>query len=492
MTEANKTKETMTSNAVIKLGPAYFGSNANENDLPKLQTVNFRFESGDESTHIVSQNSLNARGLMKIEPQLKVTAKLREQFDDELIKEQKKFLHKNPDAHGVYLETPGLHRLPDGSNVSVCGNKVLGKTKTPYLLSDNLKYSVPSFTTGALMQLCEILLMCASLVLPAIAYVAATLIRSAIRSLGNVWQTVLVLTGGQGLGKTELASRLVRWIKDDETDSCPCFYSAGSTPAAMRDAMCELRDLPLVVDDLCYSASPRLQQKYKDTGAQLVREGANESLIIKKVSATKTQKLQCQAGLILTAEFALENASDITRCLFLHLDKPLGLPRTFTTNAVGQGMQRYMEIFLKHQDQWLMELQALLQKSEENNMSNVHNRVRVTYTILSWAWHCLMCAAIEDGLEPKKANILGQRFREACEKSFCFQSDLLKRLDAQRKKGNLAAVIIAGYENGAFNLAPKPKKLSRCDGILWKDDLCLRREALEQYVLRVKSSCKGE
>jgi len=258
------------------------------------------------------------------------------------------------------LEETGLCQFSDGTNIAVCGNGVLGINKTPYQLADNIKYSVPPFAAGDLARLCDIMLVCDSLVLPAVTYVAATMTRSAIRSLGNVWQTVLVLTGGQGLGKTELASRLVRWIHDDATNSCPCFYSAGSTPAAMRDAMCEMRDLPLVVDDLCYSASPRLQQKYKDTGAQLVREGANEALIIKKISATKIMKLQCQAGLILTAEFALENASDITRCLFLHLEKSLNLPRALTPNIIGKGMQRYLEIFLKHQDQWLRELKALL------------------------------------------------------------------------------------------------------------------------------------
>jgi len=63
MTKANKAKETMTSNAVIELGPAYFGSNTNKNDLPKLQTVNFLFENNMLATHLVSQNELSARGL---------------------------------------------------------------------------------------------------------------------------------------------------------------------------------------------------------------------------------------------------------------------------------------------------------------------------------------------------------------------------------------------------------------------------------------------
>ena len=74
--------------------------------------------------------------------------------------------------------------------------------------------------------------------------------------------------------------------------------------------MVTARDLPLVIDDLCLSASPKLQQKYRDLGAQFVREGTNASGISKK-AGNQTMSFSCNAGIILTAEFALENPSDM-------------------------------------------------------------------------------------------------------------------------------------------------------------------------------------
>lgn len=48
--------------------------------------------------------------------------------------------------------------------------------------------------------------------------------------------------------------------------------------------------------------------------------------------------------------------------------------------------------------------------------------------------------------------------------------------------GNLPFCILEGYKNKAFDLAKKIEKLSKNDGIVWKNDLCLRREALVQFI----------
>jgi len=48
--------------------------------------------------------------------------------------------------------------------------------------------------------------------------------------------------------------------------------------------------------------------------------------------------------------------------------------------------------------------------------------------------------------------------------------------------GNLPFCILKGYENGAFDLTKKIEKLTKYGGIIWKGDLCLRREALVQFI----------
>ena len=58
-----------------------------------------------------------------------------------------------------------------------------------------------------------------------------------------------------------------------------------------------------------------------------------------------------------------------------------------------------------------------------------------------------------------------------------------KRILETVPRGNLAAVLYDGKKNDAFNLATNPKKLAKYSGIIWQKDLCLKPDALVQYVL---------
>lgn len=61
---------------------------------------------------------------------------------------------------------------------------------------------------------------------------------------------------------------------------------------------------------------------------------------------------------------------------------------------------------------------------------------------------------------------------------------LVEKIKSTIPVGNLAYCIHQGYCNEEFNLCKKTEKLSKHDGILWKDDLCLRLNALVQFVRR--------
>lgn len=177
------------------------------------------------------------------------------------------------------------------------------------------------------------------------------------------WQAVLAIIGGQGLGKTTLARRLTDWLQ--KSNGAPAqLLSAGSTISATRDAIVSARDLPIVVDDLCLSASAQLQRKYRDLGAQLVREGANAAPIVKKLPGGKSSRQHCAAGVILTAEFLLENASDITRCIFIDLDQPLSLSAGLQAGLIGAACQCFIA--------WILRNRPNLHKKSRKHRSTPH------------------------------------------------------------------------------------------------------------------------
>ena len=56
-----------------------------------------------------------------------------------------------------------------------------------------------------------------------------------------------------------------------------------------------------------------------------------------------------------------------------------------------------------------------------------------------------------------------------------------------KAEGNWAYILLNGYKNDAFSLLKnknKLHKLSQYDGVLWKEDLCLRALPLKVFVRR--------
>lgn len=275
-----------------------------------------------------------------------------------------------------------------------------------------------------------------------------------------------------------LARKITDWICDSQNKPA-LLYSAGSTPAAIHDTMVTARDLPLVIDDLCLSASLKLQQKYRDLGAQFVREGTNASAISKK-SGNLTTSFSCNAGIILTAEFALENPSDITRCIFIALTQPPVVTSSLTPKLIGAACRRFIEWFLQHESEAAEDFRKI---NSEEKPDDMHPRVFHNFLILRTVFSLALRAAREDGLSASSAEPITARYETGIEQSQQYQKKLLDDLDRSKKKGNLAFVLLECYgDPKVFNLTKNIKKLDKRDGIEWKNDLCLRPAALERAV----------
>lgn len=373
----------------------------------------------------------------------------------------------------------GLQQLPDGSRIFVWDDQVLGGCGLPYIVRCDEHYIMRTPPiSDPLPRLFAELAYADPQVTLGVIFVCATLLRSWILRNTDSWQAVLAIVGGQGLEKTTLARRLTDWITDSKGDPA-LLFSAGSTTSAIRDAMVSARDLPIVVDDLCLSASPQLQRKYRDLGAQLVREGANAAPIMKKLPGGKSSKLKCAAGVILTAEFALENDSDITRSIFLNVDKPLYLPQSLSSELLGSACAEFLQWFLPRGSEiakWLSE------PTQGKRRCHFHPRVEANFDILDVVFETLAYAALAAGTPKSCVDAISSQYCVAMDASVEYQAQLLDKLDQQRKKGNIAALLLEGLEQDAFDLCKKIEKLYRHDGIIWHGDLCLRREPLERFI----------
>lgn len=450
----------------------------------------FVFNDGTVQSVILPTAQLNAVGLHKAVPRFFVLRKYHEAFDAILLDEVHRLialssshLLQSPDGGetciGYAFTQTGVHQLPNGHYVYVWGDRVLGECDLPYIVrcSDSV---IPKILPieNPLSQLFAELTFSDPQATLAFVFLCETLLRSWITSQVPSWQAVLAIVGGQGLGKTTLARRLTDWLQD--SDGAPAqLFSAGSTISATRDAMVSARDLPIVVDDLCQSASTQLQRKYRDLGAQLVREGANAAPIVKKLPDGKLVKQHCAAGVILTAEFSLKNPSDITRCILIDLDQPLSLSAGLQTGLIGAACCSFIE--------WLLRTKPNLCKKirewqGQDQSYRYNQRVEKNFKVLDVVFDSLAHAALAEGTSPRCVDAIHTQYCVAVDRSLQFQDNLLQQLDRQRKKGNIAALLLAGYESDAFDLCKKVEKLDRHEGIIWHHDLCLRRDPLERFI----------
>lgn len=478
------------SNALIDISRLHYAPDAFPDGAPMFADVLLVFADGTDANAILPIAQVNTAGLHKTIPRLIVPRKHRDALDSALVERMHELIEgfssgllQTPEGGtpciGYAFTSPGLQQLPNGSHIFVWGDRVLGECDLPYIVRCSENFAINALQiSDPLPRLFAELAYADPQVTLATVFVCATLLQSWITQRTDSWQAVLAIVGGQGLGKTTLARRLTDWIIDSDGDPA-LLFSAGSTASAIRDAMVSARDLSLVVDDLCLSASPQLQRRYRDLGAQLVREGANAAPIIKKLPGGQSAKRKCAAGVILTAEFALENASDITRCIFLPVERPLHLTEGLSSGLVGASCASFIS--------WCLQHPAIVDDSLDRSLhkelpSGRPQRISLNFFVLDAVVKALILAARDAGTADPTLHLVFDAYCRAVSAAMHYQNKQLDQLDRQRKKGNIAALLLEGLEQDAFDLCKKVEKLERHEGIIWHRDLCLRREPLERFI----------
>ncbi len=478
------------SNALLEVVRVFLTPEAFPDSKPAFAEVLLVFDDGTDSSAILPLGKMNAVGLHQAIPRFLVPRKHRDAFDVALLGEVHRLIELSsahllqaPDGSepciGYAFTQSGMHQLPNGQYVFVWGDHVLGDCDFPYIVRCDEQYIMRTLPiSDPLPRLFAELAYADPQMTLATVFVCATLLRSWIMRQTPSWQAVLAIVGGQGLGKTTLARRLTDWIIDSDGDPA-LLFSAGSTASAIRDAMVSARDLPLVVDDLCLSASPQLQRRYRDLGAQLVREGANAAPIIKKLPGGQSAKRKCAAGVILTAEFSLENASDSARCIFVPIEQPLRLSEGLSSSLIGAAYKAFIEWVIQHQIDFD---RCLAQSLQKQLPSERPQRIPFNFFVLDAVAEAFCLAARDAGTAEPTLRLVFDSYCSAVATSLDYQTKLLDRFDRQRKKGNIAALLLEGLEQDAFDLCKKAEKLDRHEGIIWHRDLCLRREPLERFI----------
>lgn len=464
-------------NGSVTIRTAYYPLSANQDQAPAYVELELQIGSMI-SKYVLPIKRLNAKDIQKECPLLRFQSKqARINFDDELVHELISGRIDGSIESGYYLEKPGATIFPDGHICFLRGAELIGICNRPYKVAPEISDMKLVSEGDSPTPLIPVLIDSPLQVLLVFAYVILSSIRSLLLDTGIDLQAVLYIVGKQGLGKTTLATRIAGIYKKSEKTAG--MVQTGSTPAAVNSLMAILRDQPMVVDDLCLSSSKDTARKRIELVSTLIRQATGSIPIVKK-TGKDTVELPCEASIILTAEFHLENMSDLTRCIIVPIQKALDIPDELTSELIGDAVRHYSLWLTEHIQEELEQFREAVGDAVSN--WDIDARIATNYACLRTAFRSFVRSLSGSGYSSNTVDRILNVMDKALKKAIKSHRAMIDQIKDSIPVGNLSYCILEGHRNGAFNLVKKVDKLSKHDGIIWKDDLCLRREALIQFV----------
>lgn len=464
-------------NASVTILAAYYLLTANKKHLPAYADVKVQINDWTE-IYCLPIKDLNAKGIGKECPLFQCPkSKDRANLDETLTEELINGLADGSIKSGYYLDKPGTIIFPDGHICFLRGSELIGSCNRPYKVAPEISDMTLVGEGNSLPRFLSLLTSSPLQVLLVFAYVILSSIRSLLINSGVNLQTVLYIVGGQGLGKTTLATRIAGIYKKGE--STVGIIQAGSTLSAANDVMAALRDQPMVVDDLCLSVSRDTARKRVELASKLIRQSTGSIPIIKK-SGKNTVELPCEASLILTAEFHLENMSDLTRCIIVPIQSPLDIPDELTPDLIGDAVRHYSLWLTEHIQEELEQFRKAVDDAVARR--DIDARIATSYACLGSAFQSFIRSLPGANSRPKMADSALNMMNKALKEARKNHQAMIEQIKDTIPVGNLSYCILEGYRNDTFDLTKKLERLKKHDGIIWKGDICLRPEVLIQFV----------
>ena len=405
---------------------------------------------------------------------------------------------------GLYLPGNGTYRLADGQHVTVWNERIAGSTKlkVPYMIKPNDSYHIAKHAENPMQTLVNALLgNDAALVLP-VTYAFLVSRRDVLTAEQHPLQGGLYITGIQSSGKTTLARRVFGYTERIGTPGKPALMlEAVSTEASVRDTLSENPGCVVIIDDLAKSSTRSIEAHRRKLGGAMLRLAANEGDSTKKNSSGKTDHRDCTAGIALTAEFVLDGISELTRSIFVNLEKKLNLTDDVCPALIGAVLEEFADWFADNYDHAIELLHKIA--DSPNILENLRvdgaddfaelltreRRIQDNLALLQWAFVC-MVEMIKSTvkLSPHREQALYENFWKAVHLSVSKQVSEFAKIRTQLKEGNIAYLLCEAIDSDEFKLCRKKEKLFKRNGIIWKEkkgvikQVGIKQTALVQFI----------
>lgn len=396
------TRPKQLTNFVPEIMTAYYPL-ADNQQFPQALDVRITWADHTQRRLILPMNRSLATSIRNAEPRavlLKPTALAAVQMYlvDQISK-------TNKEMRGVYLPGNGTHWLAYGQHVTVWNGRVAGSVdlKIPCVIKPTDTYRITTSIDRPVPTLVRALLENdAALVLP-VAYALLVSRRDVLTAEQHPLQGGLYITGVQSSGKTTLARRVFGYTERIGTPGKPALMlEAVSTEASVRDTLSENPGCVVIIDDLAKSSTRSIEAHRRKLGGAMLRLAANEGDSTKKNSSGKTDHRDCAAGIALTAEFVLDGVSELTRSIFVYLDKQLNLSEDVRPALIGAILEDFADWFADNYEHAIELLHKIADSpdilknlrvngaDEFTELLTRERRIQDNLALLQWAFVCMV------------------------------------------------------------------------------------------------------
>lgn len=484
---------------------AYYPLEGSQDDIPAYLGIQLILEDGSMRKLTLPMTSNLARSIVAEEPRAVLLktgyAPLVQKY---IVDQLSKIGRPGECQRGVYLPGNGTYRLADGQHVTVWNGRIAGSTEleVPYMIKPNSNYQIVNRIENPMQTLVNALLENdAALILP-VAYAFLVSRRDVLTAEQHPLQGGLYITGVQSSGKTTLARRVFGYTERIGTPGkAALVLEAVSTEASVRDMLSENPGCVVIIDDLAKSSSRTIEAHRKKLGGAMLRLASNEGDSTKKGKTGKTDHRDCTAGIALTAEFVLDGVSELTRSIFVYLDKPLNLSEDVRPALIGAILEDFADWFADNYEHAIELLHKIADSpdilknlrvdgaDEFTELLTRERRIQDNLALLQWAFVC-MVEMIKSTvkLSPHREQALYEKFWKAVHLSVSKQVDEFSKIRTHLKEGNIAHLLCEAIDCDEFQLCRKKSKLFKRNGIVWKEkngvikQVGIKQTALVQFI----------
>lgn len=413
-------------------------------------------------------------------PLVNADPKSRAEFEERLTRSYAAAAN-NPAQHGYLLNRQGAFTLPSGELGFVRGNQVLCRSRIPYYLLKEIQHIRLAGDGNSPAPLLDILPDIQFPGIMAFAYTVMASVRSLILDSGIELQAVMSLVGPPGKGKSVTTERICLPYRN-ENGKHHALLQASSTQAAVERAAVACYDMAMVLDDMAKSGSPAVERERKKLCAAAVRIGAG-IVPTTKCGKDNLDTRYCNAGLVMTAEFTLENTSDLERLIIVPVTEQMALPHSLTPELIGDAIRHFSFWMLEHHEEFVTRLRREVSSARFGSHSV---RVETNYACLRESTREFLRSMEPLGCTSSVSERIMSRLEEAITESLAAQDAEMSKISENKAIGNLAYIILGGIKSGAFRTTKKIEKFtdsgSKKDAVFVKREFCVLPESLVYFV----------